>query len=1101
MKPKKGATKAQKPKSKVLKGTVAAGGLTWCGDEESFFLKILPQDEIWKTMTPTLSCLVIALLLGLVQRTWGNEGNATCISSGSCQTCIQSTGVGAGGETVNCLWCSSNQLCVPSSSADSYCSHSEQLNTCDNSYYTIIFIVISFALLCLCLATCYMKKLHRRSGRRALNMLPAAAREFLYRNSLLGEGKSEWMCIICGFDNKPTHDNCILCGTSHKFSTDYKQEKKRMLERSDDKLMSNRDRENQHGGSTQGSKYQSTMSALVEAINADGYTGEGGAAPTTDDSSSYDIDRAKGSLSRNQSFCSVQSAASTSIIMEPVSPTRISLSQKDREEAFNYRRLNQLSLRQKSARRRRMWQRVPDKKSGELKWVRTLPTRTKVGNAPFGYTPQGSVRESSSSSSLETMERASDRDERQGSDSCCSCLTKMLCCCCVPSKDYNPRRRKVKKSRRQLSFSGDDDDYDEEESYEEEEDDDEEDLMERGIFRDSKQTDDDRPPVVPPIGADHTGTSGNPLQEPLLSSLEDSNTASTTSGKEKTKDKGQKRRKQRKERGYRSSSLPVPIPIDRFSVGNSSVGGRQDRRSVDSFGDSVVMSSSPGFTSVFDAETGVLQWRKVEDGAPALRSVFPARTTEGIGSSAGIEQRGTSSEAAAGAGGVRDDTDTDSANETAAAAAAKVCLENDEVAVDALLTELEQEDLVSVAALSFMEKQLWFLRQLDKLQVPYRDGCIRMEIRRNYLLLDTVVLVGGLTPRDMHKWWRMQFAGEAGIDAGGLEREWFSLVAGALFDPEAGLFTTPTRSNGGGGGGASHINPTSADSKKDHLQYFKVAGRMLGKALMEQQTLNAPLSLPLRKMLLNIPITFSDLEFCDPALYRSLLYVRDCPSDEVEMLSLDFTVAYPTVQPASGDVGGNSAEKMRTMELKPDGANIAVTADTREEYLQLMLSNRMLTSIQSQVEWLLRGFYEVVPPDLLSVFDYQELDLLLCGIPEISVEDWRRHTEYLGIYHENHRNIKWFWNFVEGCGPEERARLLQFITGASRLPPQGFKALISNDGNHRRFNIQSISRKDSIYPRSHTCFNKLDLPLYSSQEELDAFVSCVLGEAYGFTID
>ena len=78
---------------------------------------------------------------------------------------------------------------------------------------------------------------------------------------------------------------------------------------------------------------------------------------------------------------------------------------------------------------------------------------------------------------------------------------------------------------------------------------------------------------------------------------------------------------------------------------------------------------------------------------------------------------------------------------------------------------LEQEDLVSVAALSFMEKQLWFLKQLDKLQVPYRDGCIRMEIRRNYLLLDTVVLVGGLTPRDMHKWWRMQFAGEAGIDA------------------------------------------------------------------------------------------------------------------------------------------------------------------------------------------------------------------------------------------------------------------------------------------------------------------------------------------------
>ena len=176
---------------------------------------------------------------------------------------------------------------------------------------------------------------------------------------------------------------------------------------------------------------------------------------------------------------------------------------------------------------------------------------------------------------------------------------------------------------------------------------------------------------------------------------------------------------------------------------------------------------------------------------------------------------------------------------------------------------------------SFMEKQLWFLKQLDKLQVPYRDGCIRMEWR-DYLLLDTVVLVGA-SCRATCKWWRMQFAGEAGIDAGGLEREWFSMVAGSLFDPEAGLFSTPTSGSGSSGGGAFHINPTSADSKKDHLQYFKVAGRMFGKALMEQQTLNAPLSLPLRKMLLNIPITFSDLEFCDPTLYRSILYVRDCP--------------------------------------------------------------------------------------------------------------------------------------------------------------------------------------------------------------------------------
>lgn len=41
---------------------------------------------------------------------------------------------------------------------------------------------------------------------------------------------------------------------------------------------------------------------------------------------------------------------------------------------------------------------------------------------------------------------------------------------------------------------------------------------------------------------------------------------------------------------------------------------------------------------------------------------------------------------------------------------------------------------------------------------------------------------------------------------------------------------------------------------------------------------------------------------------------------------------------------------------------------------------------------------------------------------------------------------------------EERVRLLQFTTGCARLPAQGFKALQSNDGKYRKYNIQSISK-------------------------------------------
>lgn len=70
---------------------------------------------------------------------------------------------------------------------------------------------------------------------------------------------------------------------------------------------------------------------------------------------------------------------------------------------------------------------------------------------------------------------------------------------------------------------------------------------------------------------------------------------------------------------------------------------------------------------------------------------------------------------------------------------------------------------------------------------------------------------------------RVQFLGEPGVDAGGLEREWFVLVVQALFDPAQGLFTRT------GELGSYNINPSSAKLSHDnlHLQYFYFTGRSL----------------------------------------------------------------------------------------------------------------------------------------------------------------------------------------------------------------------------------------------------------------------------------
>lgn len=166
--------------------------------------------------------------------------------------------------------------------------------------------------------------------------------------------------------------------------------------------------------------------------------------------------------------------------------------------------------------------------------------------------------------------------------------------------------------------------------------------------------------------------------------------------------------------------------------------------------------------------------------------------------------------------------------------------------------------------------------------------------------------------------------------------------------------------------------------------------------------------------------------------------------------------------------------------------------------------HRLLDSISAPLAHLLRGIYEVLPCSLLSVFDYAEMDLLLSGVGSLDVGDWARHTDYAGDYHARHTVIRWFWKAVEAMDEDERAKLLQFTTGCARLPAQGFKALQSSDGRYRHFNIQPIAKADCVYPRAHTCFNKLDLPRYESYAELEARLRVVISSEdalAGFTME
>lgn len=81
-------------------------------------------------------------------------------------------------------------------------------------------------------------------------------------------------------------------------------------------------------------------------------------------------------------------------------------------------------------------------------------------------------------------------------------------------------------------------------------------------------------------------------------------------------------------------------------------------------------------------------------------------------------------------------------------------------------------------------------------------------------------------------------------------------------------------------------------------------------------------------------------------------------------------------------------------DLKPNGRNIVVTEETKREYVKLVCIEKMTGSIRKQIDHFLEGFYEVIPRGLISIFDEQELELLIAGLPTIDIEDLKMNTEY-----------------------------------------------------------------------------------------------------------
>lgn len=382
--------------------------------------------------------------------------------------------------------------------------------------------------------------------------------------------------------------------------------------------------------------------------------------------------------------------------------------------------------------------------------------------------------------------------------------------------------------------------------------------------------------------------------------------------------------------------------------------------------------------------------------------------------------------------------------------------------------------------LDFDIKRRYFRTELERMDHGVRREETAVHVRRSNIFEDSF---RELFRRPADEWknrFYIVFEDEEGQDAGGLLREWYVIISRDIFNPMYALFTVSP------GDRVTYMINSASHYNSNHLCYYKFVGRVIAKAIYDNKLLECYFTRSFYKHILGIPVKYTDMESEDYSFYRGLICLME---NNINNLGLDLTFSTEI----------NEFGVTETRDLIANGRNVPVTEENKMEYIRLVCQMKMTGAIKQQLNSFLEGFYDIIPMRLISIFNEQELELLISGLPNVDIDDLKANTEY-HKYQTNSLQIQWFWRALRSFDQADRAKFLQFVTGTSKVPLQGFAALEGMNGV-QKFQIHRDDRSTDRLPSAHTCFNQLDLPVYETYDKLRSYLLKAIhecSEGFGF---
>ncbi|XP_020487538.1 ubiquitin-protein ligase E3A isoform X1 [Labrus bergylta] len=371
----------------------------------------------------------------------------------------------------------------------------------------------------------------------------------------------------------------------------------------------------------------------------------------------------------------------------------------------------------------------------------------------------------------------------------------------------------------------------------------------------------------------------------------------------------------------------------------------------------------------------------------------------------------------------------------------------------------------------YSERRLTALYSMVQGQQP--NPYLKLKVRRDHIIDDALVrleMISMENPSDLKKQLFVEFEGEQGVDEGGVSKEFFQLVLEEIFNPDIGMFTYDDDTK---------LFWFNSSSLENEAQYTLV-GLVLGLAIYNNCILDVHFPMVVYRKLMGKKGTSLDLSDSHPALHQSLKNLLEYSGDVKEDMMLTFQISHT-------DLFGNPV----LCDLKEEGDQIPVTEENRQEFVHLYADYILNTSVERQFKAFKKGFLMVTNESPLKyLFRPEEVEMLICGSRKLDFEALEKTTEYDGGYSKDSQIIKDFWETIHSFGEEQKRLFLQFTTGTDRAPVGGLgklKMIIAKNG----------SDTDRL-PTSHTCFNALLLPEYSSKEKLRERLLKAITYAKGF---